>query len=102
MVDACRTMFGVAAGSAARPVSLILHRVKGVGPDGLRDQPRAPHTHPNQTSAEVVADKGCHKTATLVWLGDRDIRAYVAPRRDERKRRWDDNPEGWEEASREN
>lgn len=51
---------------------------------------------------EVVADKGYHKTATLVWLGDRDIRTYVAPRRDKRKRRWDDKPDGWQEAHREN
>jgi transposase len=52
--------------------------------------------------AEVVADKGYHKTETLVWLGDRGIRTYVAPRRDKRKRRWDDKPEGWQEAFREN
>ncbi len=52
--------------------------------------------------AEVVADKGYHKTETLAWLGERDIRTYVAPRRDTRKRRWDDKPEGWREAVYEN
>lgn len=51
---------------------------------------------------EVVADKGYHKTETLTWLGERGIRTYVAPRRDKRKRRWDDNPEGWQEAVYEN
>ncbi len=51
---------------------------------------------------EVVADKGYHKTETLVWLGDRDTRTYVAPRRDKRKPRWDDKPESWQEAHREN
>jgi transposase len=51
---------------------------------------------------EVVADKGYHKTETLAWLGDRGIRTYVAPRRDKRKRRWDDKPEGWQEAVYEN
>ncbi len=52
--------------------------------------------------AEVVADKGYHKAETLVWLGDRDIRTYVAPRQDKRKRRWDDKPDGWQEAVYEN
>src|SRR5215831_2127388 len=52
--------------------------------------------------AEVVADKGYHKTETLAWLGERDIRSYIAQRRDLRKRRWDDKPEGWREAVYEN
>ena len=52
--------------------------------------------------AEVVADKGYHKTETLAWLGERGIRTYVAPRRDTRKRRWDDKPDGWREAVYEN
>lgn len=51
--------------------------------------------------AEVIADKGHHKTETLVWLGDRGIRTYVAPRRDTRKRWLDDKPEEWQEAHRE-
>ena len=52
--------------------------------------------------AEVVTDKGYRKTETLAWLGEMDIRSYVAPRRDKRKRRWDDKPEGWQEAVYEN
>lgn len=52
--------------------------------------------------SEVVADKGYHKTETLAWLGERGIRTYVAPRRDQRKRRWHDKPEGWQEAVYEN
>src|SRR5262245_22094074 len=46
---------------------------------------------------EVVADKGYHKTETLVWLEERDIRSYISPRNDKRKRRWDDKPDGWRE-----
>ncbi len=51
---------------------------------------------------EVVTDKGCHKTETLAWLGEKDIRTYIAARRDKRKRRRDDKPEGWQEAVCEN
>jgi transposase len=51
---------------------------------------------------EVVADKGHHKTETLVWMGERKIRTYVAQRRDKRKRRWYDKPDGWQEAVYEN
>ncbi len=65
----------------------------------LRDTPTTRRSRECR-STEVVADKANQKTATLVWLGDRDIRAYVAPRRDKRKRRWDDKPEGWEVAFR--
>lgn len=52
--------------------------------------------------AEVAADKGYHKTATLVWLGERGVRTFVAPRRDKRRRRWVDKPEGWRTAVYEN
>jgi transposase len=52
--------------------------------------------------AEVVADKGYHKAATLVWLDEREIRTYIPQRRDKRKRRWDDKPEGWREVVYEN
>ena len=51
---------------------------------------------------EVVTDKGYHKTETLAWLGEKDIRSYIAARRDKRRRRWDDKPEGWQEAVYEN
>jgi transposase len=51
---------------------------------------------------EVVADKGYHKAETLAWLDERDIRSYVPPRSDKRKRRWDDKPDGWREAVYEN
>ena len=51
---------------------------------------------------EVVTDKGYHKTETLAWLGEKDIRTYIAARRDKRKRRWEDKPEGWQEAVYEN
>ena len=51
---------------------------------------------------EVVADKGYHKAGTLAWLGERDIRTYIAQRRDKRQRRWDDKPDGWREAVYEN
>lgn len=51
---------------------------------------------------EVVADKGYHKTETLAWLDERDIRSYIAQRRDLRNRRWNDKPEGWREAVYEN
>ncbi len=36
--------------------------------------------------AEVVTDNGDHKTKTLAWLGEKDIRIYIAARRDKRKR----------------
>lgn len=52
--------------------------------------------------AEVVTDKGYDKAETLVWLGEHGIRSYVAPRHDKRKRRWDDKPEGWQDAVYEN
>jgi len=52
--------------------------------------------------AEVVADKGYHKNATLVWLGERDIRSYIPARNDKQKRRWDDKPDGWREVVYEN
>jgi transposase len=52
--------------------------------------------------AELAADKGYHKTETLVWLRERGIRSYVAVRRDQRQRRWDDKPDGWREAVNEN
>jgi transposase len=52
--------------------------------------------------AELAADKGYHKTETLVWLRERGIRSYVAVRRDQRQRRWDDKPDGWREAVYEN
>ena len=51
---------------------------------------------------EVVADKGYHKTETMVWLEERDIRSYISPRNDKRKRRWDDKPDRWREAVYEN
>ena len=51
---------------------------------------------------EVVADKGYHKAETLAWLDERDLRSYIPPRNDKRKRRWDDKPEGWREAVYEN
>jgi transposase len=51
---------------------------------------------------EVVADKGYHKAGTLAWLDERGIRTYIPPRRDLRKRRWDDKPEGWRQAVYEN
>jgi transposase len=47
---------------------------------------------------EVVADKGYHKTETLAWLDEREIRTYIPPRRDKRRRRWDDKPDGWREV----
>jgi transposase len=52
--------------------------------------------------SELAADKGYHKTETLVWLRERGIRSYVAARRDKRQRRWDDKPDGWREAEYEN
>jgi transposase len=52
--------------------------------------------------AEVVTDKGYDKAETLVWLGEHGIRSYVAPRHDKRNRRWDDKPEGWQDAVYEN
>lgn len=51
---------------------------------------------------EVVADKGYHKASTLAWLDEREVRTYIPQRRDKRKRRWDDKPEGWREAVYEN
>ena len=59
-------------------------------------------TKQDRCISEIVADKGYHKTETLVWLGERGIRTYVPARRDKRKRRWDDKPEGWREAVYEN
>ena len=46
--------------------------------------------------AEALTDKGCHKTETLAWLREKDIRSYVAAGR------WGDKPEGWQEAVHEN
>ncbi len=54
------------------------------------------------TSEQVVADKGYHKASTLAWLYEREVRTYIPQRRDKRKRRWDDKPEGWREAVYEN
>lgn len=48
MVEACR-QFGISRKTGYK----ILHRLQALGPKGLRDQPRAPHTHPNQTSPDV-------------------------------------------------
>jgi transposase len=59
-------------------------------------------TKQERSISEIVADKGYHKTETLVWLGEHDIRTYVPKHRDKRKRRWDDKPEGWREAVYEN
>ena len=48
MVDACR-QFGISRKTGYK----ILHRQQALGPEGLRDLPRAPRTHPNQTSPDV-------------------------------------------------
>ena len=48
MVEAC-SQFGI----SRKTVSKILTRYAECGIDGLRDQPRAPHSHPNQTAPEV-------------------------------------------------
>ena len=59
----------------------------------------AEHDNPYE---EVVADKGYHKTATLTWLKERGIRSYIPPPRSQRKRKWTDKPESWQEAYRAN
>ena len=71
MVDACRR-FGISRKTGYK----ILHRVKDVGPDGLRDQPRAPHTHPNQTSAEVERAILCVRKTYPTW-GSKKILAKL-------------------------
>ena len=48
MVDACR-QFGIGRKTGYK----VLHRQQALGPEGLRDLPRAPRTHPNQTSPDV-------------------------------------------------
>ena len=48
MVEACR-QFGISRKTGYK----ILHRQLALGPEGLRDLPRAPRTHPNQTSPDV-------------------------------------------------
>jgi len=59
----------------------------------------AEHDNPYE---EVVADKGYHKTETLAWLKDRGIRSYIPQPRSQRKRKWTDKPESWQEAYRAN
>ncbi len=48
--------------------------------------------------AEVVADKGYHKTATLAWLAARETRSYVPEKRSNAKRKWVDKPKEWKKA----
>ncbi|RME66499.1 MAG: IS4/IS5 family transposase [Caldilineae bacterium] len=52
--------------------------------------------------AEVVADRGYHKTETLAWLEDREVRSYIPEPRRQGRRRWRDKPAGWERAYRNN
>ena len=52
--------------------------------------------------AEVVADKGYHKTETLAWLKERGVRSYIPQPRSRRKRKWTDKPESWKAAYRAN
>ena len=52
--------------------------------------------------AQVVADKGYHKTETLAWLEERDVRSYIPARRDRRRRNWKKKPAAWKEAVYEN
>jgi len=47
---------------------------------------------------EIAADKGYNKTATLVWADERGIRTYIPEADHKQNRRWDDKPDGWQEA----
>ncbi len=51
---------------------------------------------------EVVADKGYHKTETLAWVAERNMRSYIPERKSSQKRRWTNKPPEWEEAFRAN
>ena len=52
--------------------------------------------------ADVVADKGYHKAATIEWVAARDMRTHIPERKSARKRRWADKPEAQERAFRAN
>ena len=47
---------------------------------------------------EVVADKGYHKAALLHELKEHGVRTYIPERKERRKRRWKNKPEGWKTA----
>ena len=66
----------------------ILARYERDGPEALRDRSRAPHTHPNQTSAEVEAAilrvRKAHPTwgsKKILWSLERDCAADELPAR---------------------
>ena len=52
--------------------------------------------------AELVADRGYHKSETLAWLAEHGIRSFIPERADPYKRRWYDKPASWREAVYEN
>jgi transposase len=51
---------------------------------------------------EVVADKGYHKSETLLECEQRDIRTYIPERRASGQRNWKNKPAGTEQAFRAN
>lgn len=44
---------------------------------------------------ELAADKGYHKTETLVWAEEHGIRTYIPEAEHKHKRRWVDKPDTW-------
>lgn len=52
--------------------------------------------------AEVVADKGYHKTATIEWVAARGMKTHIPERKSSRNRRWKGKPEAQERAFRAN
>lgn len=47
---------------------------------------------------DVVADKGYQKTELIADLESSGVRTYIPERKDSRKRRWTDKPEGYQQA----
>ena len=88
-------------------VATTIHHADTADSEALKDA--VVETHAVLVSAEhdnpykeIVADKGYHKTETLVWLDERGIRTYIPQPRSRRKRKWTDKPESWQKAYRAN
>lgn len=80
-----------------------IHPADRGDPDTLAETVKQAQTNVTAAGSEVkirdvAADKGYHKAQTLAEVKEIDIRTYIPERRDKRKRRWTDKPEGWREA----
>jgi transposase InsO family protein len=77
MAEVCRR-FGISRKTGYK----IVERYAELGPDGLVDRPRAPHTHPNQASPEVEAAVLRVRKAHPTW-GSKKILAVLGRQRPE-------------------